>query len=212
MSTTHLIILYATGKPDPDAQPNNFGYVEATPSLIDSTTNGELYVAGPSDQQFYVVHVSGDPYDMGYAQGSLLKNIAPAFIDAVFEYLIDQVPMHKLAPDLVNYTLEEALDLTADLTRPFTPDYWFEEMRGLSDGSGIPYQKILQLHMLPELTKGSCSMFGAWGNATLSSDGKLLQLRALDWDTEGPFKDYPAIVVYHPTDGNAFANIGFTGI
>jgi len=63
--------------------------------------------------------------------------------------------------------------------------------------------------MLPELTKGACSMFGAWGNATLTS--KLIQLRALDWDTDGPFKDYPALVVYHPSNGNVFANLGFTG-
>ena len=57
-------------------------------------------------------------------------------------------------------------------------------------------------------------MFGAWGNATASRGGKLLQLRALDWDVDGPFKNYPAVVVYHPSnasDGHAFANVGFTG-
>ena len=32
--------------------------------------------------------------------------------------------------------------------------------------------------------KGACSMFGAWGSA-LSTPGSLLQLRALDWDTDG---------------------------
>lgn len=39
-------------------------------------------------------------------------------------------------------------------------------------------------------------------------------MRALDWDFDGPFKDYPAIIVYHPSSpeiGNTFANIGFTG-
>lgn len=92
--------------------------------------------------------------------------------------------------------------------------------------------------MLPSLTQGHCSMFGAWGNATMKSqNGDLIQLRALDWydkcipflhlylsilidcrtkyiskrDTDGPFKDFPMVSVYHPTDGNAFANIAFTG-
>jgi isopenicillin-N N-acyltransferase-like protein len=37
-------------------------------------------------------------------------------------------------------------------------------------------------------------MFGAWGNATASRGGQLLQLRALDWDTDGPFKNYPVLV------------------
>lgn len=34
-------------------------------------------------------------------------------------------------------------------------------------------------------------MFGAWGPATAST-GKTMQLRALDWDIDGPFKDYSA--------------------
>ena len=53
------------------------------------------------------------------------------------------------------------------------------------------------------------------GNATRDSrDGNLLQLRALDWDTEGPFRDYHLITVYHPTEDsefNTFANLGFVG-
>jgi len=39
-------------------------------------------------------------------------------------------------------------------------------------------------------------------------------LRALDWDFDGPFRKYPAVIVYHPSDdkyGYPFANIGFTG-
>lgn len=52
---------------------------------------------------------------------------------------------------------------------------------------------------------------GAWGAATESTNGNLLQLRSLDWDVDGPFKDYPAITIYHPNNGNEFANIGFTG-
>jgi hypothetical protein len=33
--------------------------------------------------------------------------------------------------------------------------------------------------------KGSCSMFGAWGEAVANTNSKLLQLRALDWNTDG---------------------------
>jgi len=39
-------------------------------------------------------------------------------------------------------------------------------------------------------------------------------LRALDWDFDGPFRKFPAVIVYHPSDpadGYAWANIGFTG-
>jgi isopenicillin-N N-acyltransferase-like protein len=42
--------------------------------------------------------------------------------------------------------------------------------------------------MLGELTKGGCSMYGAWGNAVNQTNSQLMQLRALDWDVDGPFK------------------------
>lgn len=57
-------------------------------------------------------------------------------------------------------------------------------------------------------------MYGAWGKATASTNSRLFQLRALDWDVDGPFKNFPQITVYHPSNsdnGHAFANIGWTG-
>lgn len=56
-------------------------------------------------------------------------------------------------------------------------------------------------------------MLGAWGKAT--PDGKTVQVRALDWDFDGPYRKYPLAVVYHPSDkqkyGNSWMNIGFVG-
>eukprot|EP00058_Branchiostoma_floridae_P015574 XP_002601062.1 hypothetical protein BRAFLDRAFT_75498 [Branchiostoma floridae] len=79
--------------------------------------------------------------------------------------------------------------------------------------------KVLRIHMIGELTKGSCSMFGAWGEAlfphgTMLPATELLQMRALDWITEGPLQDFPQVTVYHPDgegNGHAFANVGWTG-
>jgi len=54
-------------------------------------------------------------------------------------------------------------------------------------------------------------MFGAWGDA-IPSTHNLLQMRSLDWNTDGPFVNFPQITVYHPTsNGHDFANIGWTG-
>lgn len=55
-------------------------------------------------------------------------------------------------------------------------------MRGISDASGVPLKLFRRIHMIGELTKGTCSMFGAWGKAT--TDGNVIQLRALDWVIE----------------------------
>lgn len=83
---------------------------------------------------------------------------------------------------------------------------------GIANATGVDYQQLLRIHMIGELTQGDCSMFGAWGKATAAT-GKTMQLRALDWDIDGPFKNFPAVVVYHPNTGNghAFANVGFVG-
>lgn len=37
--------------------------------------------------------------------------------------------------------------------RKYSPYYFFEEMRGLSDGAGIDYNFVVRVHMLPELVK-----------------------------------------------------------
>jgi len=51
----------------------------------------------------------------------------------------------------------------------------------MADGSGVPYQQLLQIQMFPELIKAACSMYGAWDQATANatSPGRLFQLRAL---------------------------------
>lgn len=52
----------------------------------------------------------------------------------------------------------------------------------------------------------SCSFFGAWGSA-VKLEGHAYQLRALDYDTDGPFRDYPQVTVYHPTEGHPYAQV-----
>ena len=78
-----------------------------------------------------------------------------------------------------NFAIAAALDLNYQITKPFTNKNYYEEMRGISDASGVSFKLLRRIHMIGELTKGSCSMFGAWGKAT--SNGQTVQLRALDW-------------------------------
>ena len=75
------------------------------------------------------------------------------------------------------------MDFTYLATKRWTGSYFYEEMRGMADGSGSDYKLIRRVHLIGELTKGSCSMYGAWNEAT--EGGKTLQMRALDWDTGG---------------------------
>ena len=43
--------------------------------------------------------------------------------------------------------------MTYSYYRKYTSEYFYEEMRGLADGSGLDYTLILRVHMLPELVK-----------------------------------------------------------
>lgn len=45
------------------------------------------------------------------------------------------------------------MDWTANVTAPYTGDYFFEELHGLADGAGVDYQDVLRIHMIGELTQ-----------------------------------------------------------
>jgi hypothetical protein len=65
----------------------------------------------------------------------------------------------------------------------------------------MDFMRLVRIHMFPELIQAACSMYGAWGPAIANTNSTLLQLRALDWSTNGPFQQFPAVIVYHPTTG-----------
>ena len=110
---------------------------------------------------FTVLHVYGDPYSMGYAHGQLLKEqistIIPAFyqhVQKLIENEIDFLP-EEIREFIAKYGLDGALDLTYELTKDYTPSYFFEEIQGLANGSGVDYILLRRAHMLPELIKVS---------------------------------------------------------
>lgn len=65
--------------------------------------------------------------------------------------------------------------------------------------------------MIPEYTRAGCSILGAWGKAT--QNGDLVQLRALDWDSNNPINKNPAIIVYDMDEKGSkpFVNVGWAG-
>ena len=50
---------------------------------------------------------------------------------------------------------------------------------GIAAATGKSVDAVRRVMWLGELTRGGCSMFGAWGDATKSRDGKLLQVPPL---------------------------------
>jgi isopenicillin-N N-acyltransferase-like protein len=213
-----------SGKPNPDALQNLSPIQSDEPVFVSAAKNAKLFTIGQGDNMLPVVHLFGSPYDMGFAHGTIRNTSMRAFLNDAWTYLQQEAEaaingtFHHLKPWFVDlladFGLEEALDLTLDATKAWTGDYYFDEMQGMADSTKVDIKLIKRIHMIAELTKGACSMFGAGPSATVNH--RLIQLRALDWDVDGPFKNYAQITVYHPdkttdTDGQAFANIGFTG-
>jgi hypothetical protein len=213
---------FCHGKPDPNAKPNLFPINTDAPVFVKSVKNGHLYEATMGDRKLPIVHLYGTPYEMGVAQATLMGPTLLKFIDSVYDYIDENLEdaingtVPWLPPQwallIARFGFDLVLDMEIAATEPFTGKYIMEELQGLADTSGMDVKRIQRIHLFGELTKGDCSMFGAWGKAVPSSYS-LVSLRALDWDMDGPFRDYPQITVYHPNEGNghAFANVGFSG-
>lgn len=195
--------------------PNNFPIIQQPPKLLGTVANGKLFQVGdPFDKDTggaytYVLHLYGsDPYQWGFAQGTLLKNEVTAVLTTAWAYFKSQVEQaingtanqydipQSVVQWLAEVGLEAALDYQYDQSLPFIDPNIFTEMKGLSDASGLDYDTVRRIHFIGEITKGRCSFYGAWGKAT--AKGNVLNLRSLDWDTGAMLQNYPVLTVYHP--------------
>jgi isopenicillin-N N-acyltransferase like protein len=216
LTTTHGA--YCHGSPAPGERTNDFPIFDMPLRHVRSVKNAVLYEAGPHNASFPVVHVWGTPYELGFAQGTLMKKDIVAFVDKVWAYLnsgVIQAMTDDRVPEWLKVLIstkgmDKALDWTRRTTEAFTPQAYFDEVRGLADATGLDYDMLYRVQMFPELTKAQCSFLGAWGEA-VKKTGYSYQLRALDFDTTGPFKDYPQVTVYHPDEGHAYAQVGWPG-
>jgi hypothetical protein len=148
----------------------------------------------------------------------VLKDQISQFIPQVWAYFESQIvqELNKLpewfAKMVADVGLSAALDYQWLLTEKYIDKQVVAEMKAMSQAAGVSYATVRRVHMIGEITRGRCSMFGSWGEA--SADGKTIQLRALDWDVGGPLQNFATVVVYHPLDaslGHAWTNVAWAG-
>jgi hypothetical protein len=211
--------------------------VQDEPTFISSVPNGKRYSIGSGYNKINILHVYGDtPYDMGYALGKMMSKELQELVPLYFDYLEKQIEnIIKIVPTFISQIIAElgldgALDFTYEITRDYTPPWYEEELRGIADGSGVPYVEFRRMNLLPELIKASCSVIGAWDGAT-KLPSTLIHLRALDWDSLAPIANYATVTVYHPNasyegyaenfhkyykqqncTSHTFANFGYIGL
>ena len=89
-----LGVLVAAGANNCNGLPNNLPIVTDAPVLLRTVAQGKLYQAGQGDNQFFVAHVYGTPYQMGYAHGSLLQKEINLIVDEFYKYMGTQIDQY----------------------------------------------------------------------------------------------------------------------
>ncbi len=160
--------------------------------------NGTLSSIGEGEDLIHVLTVWGTPYEMGYAHGKLCGDRIRAF------YLrLTMAASFEMGGDT------KVLDQAWAAMEPYVPKRYQEEMKGLADGAGIDIKMVRWAHVVPDLSEFHCTFFAAWGDAT--EDGKLHQIRALDYEMRAGIQDEPALIVCKPKGRNAFVQVGWLG-
>ena len=162
------------------------------------TIKGKIEVIGESDNSIDVITVEGTPYEMGYAHGVLAKDKINVILNKVMP------AMCKTAGIGLDF-----LDQVYKQAEPYIPDDYKEEMRGLADGAGVTLESVHCYHIIPDVSEYHCTFFAAWGKAV--PDNRLIQIRALDYETEAHIQDNPAIIIRKPAHGVPFCSIAWIG-
>lgn len=155
---------------------------------------------GNGADEIPVVVVSGTPYEMGYAFGRLMKDETKQCMKAWLTAARRADPKN---------CSDAALDAAWKAVAPHTHERFKQELRGVAEGSGVPYESIVRTHMVPVVGSYSCSGVACWGSAT--KDGHLLQIRNLDFTVGAGLEDCPAIVIYRPENGIPHASVTVAG-
>ncbi len=163
---------------------------------------GKIEVIGEGANAIDVITVEGTPYEMGYAHGVLAKDKVRHLLNKVVPAMCKELEVsEKMAQVLLKQTYK--------LAESYIPDDYKEEMRGLADGADVPLNSVLQFHMIPGISEYHCTFFAAWGKAV--PNDRLIQIRALDYETKAHIQDNPAIIIRKPSRGIPFCSIAWAG-
>lgn len=153
---------------------------------------------------YRVLHVKGTPYQMGYQQGVLLKDEIRALVRFLFD-----VKAKELKLDLAGFKPDpkKIIAAIAEGQRPFVPARFFEELRGVADGSGMTMEEIVVANFIPEMFH--CSGFALSGAAT--KDGTLYHGRILDYGCDWRLQEHAVLTVAEPEGRIPFVNVTYAG-
>jgi len=165
-----------------------------------SLAAGRRISIGEGADAIPVVIVSGSPYQMGYSYGQLMRSD--------IEPCLKKYMARTGFGDAFRYS-DFVLDAAWAAVEPHIGARFIKEMRGVADGAGVSYDLVRRAHCMSIVEKLACSAIAVWGSAT--ADGRLYQIRNLEYTMDAGLQDHPVIVVYLPERGIAHANVAFAG-
>ena len=65
---------------------NPYPLITDEPKLVAKVPNGQKYVIPYDGRYFYILNVTGNAYEMGYAYGQLMKDELPPMIEGFFDW------------------------------------------------------------------------------------------------------------------------------
>lgn len=180
-----------------------------------------------------VLRLEGSFYDMGRQHGALLADeVARGPIPYYRDFVARALGKSRLGPlaPLVHAGIRR---LVGGRVARALPSYATETIRGLADGSGLPYQSLLEGCTMPdsllwvvarlirlsgvrpavahrlELGLG-CTSAIAWGDAT--PDGRLLHARNLDYHGVAAWPATATVAFHNPERGLRYVSATAAGV
>jgi tetratricopeptide (TPR) repeat protein len=154
------------------------------------------------------IYLKGDPYEIGLQYGVLLKTEMNDFyihLDSLENAVMAEV--YKKSPWYMDIVIKISTPFVvrnkmSSFTRRVPEDYLMQ-LRGMSEGSGVPLDDILKVTFGPDWL--SCSSFVKVVNGTI------IHGRNADHDVIGFFSRYPLIAHYNKEGKYSYIDIGIIG-
>jgi len=154
---------------------------------------------------YRVLHVKGEPYEMGYQQGALLRDDIRESVRFLFEVKAKELKVEVGGVKLLDP--KRVIKGIVSQQRKHVPERFFDEMRGIADGAGLDVQDIVIANFIPELFH--CSGFALSGSAT--KDGTLYHGRILDYGCDWRLQEHAVLTIGEPRDKIPFVNVTYAG-
>jgi predicted choloylglycine hydrolase len=136
---------------------------------------------------------------MGFQHGAALKAQIHFLYREYYEAMVKRI------------VGEAELREWAKATEPFVPEPYLEEMRGLAEGAGLPYEEILLVNtMVDRFQTVMCSTVVAAGDAT--RDGTVYFGRNLDFPGRNILQRMTVVIVWSPEAGPQLAAVTWPGM